>query len=64
VLEWLQEPNRAEFPVSVSDIMMLAQTEGRQRSASDFFALGSAAGFAPGRVVDTGAYGIVELVAS
>lgn len=64
VLEWLQEPNRAEFPVSVSDIMMLAQTEGRQRSASDFFALGTAAGFASGRVIDTGAYGIVELVAA
>jgi hypothetical protein len=64
VLEWLQEPNRAEFPVSVSDIMMLAQTEGRQRSAKEFFALGSTAGFEPGRVIDTGAYGIVELVAA
>ncbi|MCH6469375.1 methyltransferase [Sinomonas terrae] len=63
VLEWLQEPNRAEFPVSISDIMMLAQTEGRQRSAEEFFALAAPAGFAPGRVVDTGAYGLVELVA-
>lgn len=63
VLEWLQEPNRAEFPVSISDIMMLAQTEGRQRSADEFFALARPAGFAPGRVIDTGAYGIVELLA-
>ncbi|NUP73384.1 MAG: SAM-dependent methyltransferase [Sinomonas sp.] len=64
VLEWLQEPNRAEFPVSISDVMMLAQTEGRQRSAAEFFRLGDAAGFRPGRVIDTGAYGIVELVAA
>ncbi|MDQ0258711.1 hypothetical protein J2W20_000586 [Sinomonas atrocyanea] len=62
VLEWLQEPNTAEFPVSISDVMMLAQTEGRQRSAAEHLALGDAAGFRPGRVLDTGAYGIVELV--
>ena len=64
VLEWLQERNRAEFPVSISDVMMLAQTEGRQRSAEEFFALGEKAGFARGRVIDSGAYGIVELVAA
>jgi hypothetical protein len=63
ILEWLQEPNRAAFPVSVSDLMMLAQTEGRQRSAAEHRALGAAAGFRPGRVIDTGVYGIVELVA-
>ncbi|WP_413248343.1 methyltransferase [Sinomonas flava] len=63
VLEWLQEPNVAAFPVSVSDLMMLAQTEGRQRSAAEHQALGAAAGFEPGRVIDTGVYGIVELVA-
>ena len=62
VLEWLQEPNVASFPVSVSDLMMLAQTEGRQRSAAELHALGAAAGLAPGRVIDTGVYGIVELV--
>lgn len=63
VLEWLQEPNRAEFPVSISDVMMLAQTEGRQRSAEEFFELASGAGFIRGRVIDSGTYGIVELVA-
>uniref|UniRef100_UPI0039EFABC4 methyltransferase n=1 Tax=Sinomonas sp. G460-2 TaxID=3393464 RepID=UPI0039EFABC4 len=63
VLEWLQEPNRAEFPVSISDVMMLAQTEGRQRSAPEFFALAADSGFIRGRVIDSGAYGIVELVA-
>lgn len=64
VLEWLQEPNVAQFPVSISDIMMLAQTEGRQRSAAEFQALGAEAGFRAGRVIDSGAYGIVELVAA
>ncbi|MDQ4501888.1 methyltransferase [Sinomonas sp. ASV322] len=63
ILEWLQEPNRAEFPVSISDLMMLAQTEGRQRSADEFFAIAAEAGFAAGRVIDSGAYGIVELTA-
>lgn len=63
ILEWLQEPNVAAFPVSISDVMMLAQTEGRQRSAADFQELGAAAGFRSGRVIDSGAYGIVELVA-
>ncbi|BCT77102.1 methyltransferase [Sinomonas cyclohexanicum] len=63
VLEWLQEPNVAEFPVSISDVMMLAQTEGRQRSAAELQQLGAAAGFRAGRVIDSGAYGIVELVA-
>lgn len=63
VLEWLQEHNVAEFPVSVSDVMMLAQTEGRQRSGAEFQQLGAAAGFRAGRVIDSGAYGIVELVA-
>ncbi|GAB3282164.1 methyltransferase [Sinomonas notoginsengisoli] len=64
VLEWLQEPNVAQFPVSISDIMMLAQTEGRQRSAAEIQALGAAAGFRAGRVIDTGAYGVVELLAA
>ncbi|MEN2744251.1 methyltransferase [Sinomonas halotolerans] len=64
VLEWLQEPNAAAFPVSISDVIMLAQTEGRQRSAAEHQALGAAAGFRPGRVIDTGAYGIVELIAA
>ncbi|GHG46246.1 methyltransferase [Sinomonas cellulolyticus] len=64
VLEWLQEPNVASFPVSISDVMMLAQTEGRQRSAAELQGLGSAAGFRPGRTIDSGAYGIVELIAA
>ncbi|MDQ4488811.1 methyltransferase [Sinomonas sp. ASV486] len=63
VLEWLQEPNVASFPVSISDVMMLAQTEGRQRSAAELQALGAAAGFRAGRVIDSGVYGIVELIA-
>lgn len=63
VLEWLQEPNVASFPVSISDVMMLAQTEGRQRSAAELQALGAAAGFRAGKVIDSGVYGIVELVA-
>lgn len=65
VVEWLQPPNLAAYPVSLADINMLACTDGgRQRSAAELQRLGAGAGFRPGRVVRLAGESAVELVAS
>lgn len=64
VIETLQEPNRPDPFASLSDIHMLAETDGgRERSASELHALFGAAGLEPGAVRQTAGPALVEAIA-
>ena len=64
VIEVLQERNRVDPFASLSDIQMLAATDGgRERSAPELHALFSAAGLEPGSVRQTAGPALVEAVA-
>lgn len=65
VIEVLQEPNRPDPFASLSDVHMLAETDGgRERSAAELHALFRRAGLEPGTVRRTAGPALIEAIAA